>query len=626
MESVFVNPKLIALLKKGYNYQRQGNLTAAEKNYLRVLKYDRRNAVALNLMGVVCILKSNHADGVRYLQKALIVNPNDAETHLNLGLAHMAMRQVSRAQQEFERSLKIKPDQPVAWYNLGNAMASSGSHDQAIACFEKALALNPNYVDCLNNLSVSLKESGRLEHALQVINIAIGIDGARSTLYDNKGMIFLRDARYEEAREAFEQAIGLGGNIVSKLNLATALKQMGDELEAAEILNSVLEEDEKNTEAHSQLGILLVQMGNTSQAAQHFRRALELNPNHAGSFYELSKLTNERLTESDVATIQALLKDAQQPDNSRASLYFALAFEFEKREKFEMSFDYLLKGQRIKATHRPYDVSERVNYLDVTQQVFPVKQKKIDFSGSGFPVPIFVVGMPRSGTTLIEQIISSHSAITGAGEVGFINALVEKSWQMTQEKFPQSMAYIDTDQVLELRETYLQKMVDRFGQKQFIVDKNPLNFNFIGLIGTIFPEARIIYCKRNPLDNCVSIFRLPFSQEHSYAHDLAALGHYYHQHVKLMDFWKSCYADQILTVPYENVVEDFEQQARKMLEFIGVEFEDQVLSYFDNKRIVLTPSAEQVRLPIYGHRVQYWKRYEKHLGPLISSLHADTVQ
>lgn len=620
-----MNPKLIALLKKGYNYQRQGNLAAAEKNYLRVLKHDKRNAVALNLMGVVCIFKSDHDTAVRYLQKALSVNPNDAETHLNLGLAFMAMRRVSSAQSEFERSLKIKPDQPVAWYNLGNAMASSGRHDQAIACFESALALNPNYVDCLNNLSVSLKESGRLEHALQVIDIAIGIDPARSTLFDNKGTIFLRDARYEEAREAFEQAIRLGGNIASKLNLSTALKQMGDELAAAEILNSVLKEDERNPEAHNQLGILLVQMGDTAQAARHFRRALELFPNHAVSFYELSKLTDQRLTESDVATIQTLLKNAQQSDSSKASLYFALAFEFEKREKFETSFDYLLKGQRIKATHHPYDVSEREDYLKVTQRVFPVEQKKIDISGGVFPVPIFVVGMPRSGTTLIEQIISSHSAITGAGEVRFINGLVEKTWRMTQEKFPLSVAHINTKQALELRETYLQQMVGRLGHAQFIVDKNPLNFNFIGLIGTIFPEARVLYCKRNPLDNCVSIFRLPFSEEHSYAHDLSALGHYYHQHVKLMDFWKSCYAEQILTVPYEDVVEDFEQQARRMLEFIGVEFEDQVLSFFENKRIVLTPSAEQVRLPIYGDRVQYWKRYEKHLGPLIRSLKVDSV-
>ena len=152
--------------------------------------------------------------------------------------------------------------------------------------------LHSNYVDCLNNLSVSLKESGRLEHALQVIDIAIGIDGARSTLFDNKGTIFLRDARYEEAREAFEQAIRLGGNIASKLNLSTALKQIGDELAAAEILNSVLKEDERNPEAHNQLGILLVQMGDTAQAARHFRRALELFPNHAVSFFELSKLRN----------------------------------------------------------------------------------------------------------------------------------------------------------------------------------------------------------------------------------------------------------------------------------------------------------------------------------------------
>jgi tetratricopeptide (TPR) repeat protein len=619
-ESIFVNAKLIELLKKGYASQQQGNLAAAENSYRRVLKYDANNAMALNLMGVVCLRRSRLREASRFLLKALSVSPSDAETHLNLGLAYIGLKELSKAQKAFENSLNLNRNHPVAWYNLGNVMMAMGRQDQAINCYESALALWPDYFDCLNNLSAALKEVGRLEHALQVIERAIRIDGSRSMLHDNKGLVLMKAGRYEEARMAFEQAVSLGGGNVSRINLSTALKQTGEQQAAVEILQGVLKEDADNAEAHSQLGILQVQLGDTEFAAQHLRRALELSPGHVNALYELSKMRNQHLSDDEVSRIRTLLEDVRQPNTARALLYFALAFEHEKREEFDTSFNFLLQGQEIKASRNQYDGDARTEYLSVSRQVFPVELKDVKRTSSDLPVPLFVVGMPRSGTTLVEQIISTHSAVTDGGEAGFVHELAEQTWAMTQEKYPFSMNRINAEQARELRDIYLEKMVERCGHNRFLVDKNPQNFNFIGLIATVFPEARILHCKRDPLDNCVSIFRLPFEEEHAYSHDLAALGHYYRIHLELMDFWKTCYPEQILTVGYEDLVGDLEQQARRMLEFIGVEFEQQVLSFFENERIVLTPSADQVRQPVYDSRIRFWKNYEKHLGPLVESL------
>jgi len=620
LECNVVNAEFFETLKKGYAAQQQGDLAAAENIYRRVLEQDANNVIALNLMGVVCLRKSQPAEASRYLREALSVDPADPETHLNLGLAYLGLEELSRAREAFEHSLEINRKQPVAWYNLGNVMAAVGRQDEAIRCFESALALQPNYIDCLNNLSVTLKEAGRLEHALQVIERAIRIDGSRSILHDNRGLVLLKTARYEAAREAFERAVGLGGGSLSRINLSAALKQLGQEQAAVEVLTGVLKEDEGNAEAHSQLGILHVQLGDTELAVHHLRRALERDPNHVNALFELSKLRDRQLTEAQVAGIHALLENSRQSDGARALLCFALAFEHEKRGEYETGFDFLSQGQKIKASRNRYDAAARVEYLEVSRQVFPVEPKNVDRAEDDLPVPVFIVGMPRSGTTLVEQVISSHSAITAGGEVGFVRDLAEQTWAMTREKFPLSMRRIGAEQARQLRDTYLRRMVERCGRNRFVVDKNPLNFNFIGLIATVFPEARIIYCTREPLDNCVSIFRLPFEEEHAWSHDLAALGHYYRQHVALMDFWKACYADRILTVGYEDLVADLERQAHRMLGFIGVGFEQQVLSFFENRRIVLTPSADQVRQPIYDHRIQVWKRYRAHLGPLIESL------
>ena len=530
------------------------------------------------------------------------------------------MKELSKAQKAFENSLNLKRNQPVAWYNLGNVMAATDRHDQAIRCYESALALWPDYVDCLNNLSVALKEVGRLDHALQIIERAIRIDASRTMLHDNKGLVLMKAGRYEEARKAFEEAVSLGGGSVSRINLSMALKQTGDQQVAIEILERVLNEDAGNAEAHAQLGVLYVQLGDTERAARHLRWALELVPGHVKALYELSKMRSQRLSDDEVSRIHGLLEEARQPNTARALLYFALAFEHEKREEFDTSFTFLLKGQEIKASRNQYDGDARTEYLVVSRHVFPVGLKDVEPARDDLPVPVFVVGMPRSGTTLVEQIISSHSAVTDGGEVGFVHELAEQTWAMTQEKYPLSMNRINVEQARQLRDTYVEKMVERCGRNRFLVDKNPQNFNFVGLIATVFPEARILHCRRDPLDNCVSIFRLPFEEEHAYSHDLAALGHYYRVHVELMDFWKTCYPDRILTVDYEDLVGDLEQQARRMLEFIGVEFERQVLSFFENERIVLTPSADQVRQPIYASRIRFWKKYEKHLGPLVESL------
>ncbi len=615
-----MHPELIAALERGFACQERGDLAGAEVKYLKVLEQDEHNEFALNLMGVVCNRRSEPDKAIHYLLRALAVNDRDPETYNNLGLAHKELKKFPEAREAFERSLELNPRQAAALNNLANVLAATDMHDDAIRYFKAALKLEPDYIDCLNNLAVSLKEVGQTDQALGIIGHAISIDESRSDSYNNKGEILLRQTRYEEARDAFESAVKLDGNLVAKINLSTALKQLGKERAAMQTLEEVLSVEEHNSEAHNHLGVLLEQMGDTKRAAKHFRLALKYTPNHASSFYQLSKLRDQRLTKSEVAEIHELLEDPQLLGIFRSSLCFALGCEYEKRKEFEKSIEYFIKAQRIKASRNPYDGSAVCSYVQAVQAIFPVDLDNSDLRENDAPTPIFVVGMPRSGTTLTEQIIASHSEITGAGEVGFINELVTRASAMTKKPFPVSMKFLGYEHLQQLRQAYFGRMIDRFGSNRFFADKNPLNFNMLGAIATIFPEARILYCKRNPMDNCVSIFKLPFDDNQGYSHDLAALGHYYRQHEKLMNYWLACYPKQILTVRYEETVEDLERQARRMLDFIGVDFEEQVLRFFENNRIVMTPSTQQVRQSIYRTSVNAWQKYGHALDTLINAL------
>jgi len=614
-----VNSELIKLLEKGFASQQQGDLVSAEKAYRRVLKRDRQNEFALNLMGVVCVRSNRPKEAIDYLERALRVNARDPETHNNLGLAYIELNKFSEAREAFEESLRLNSKQPATLNNLGNALASVDKHDEAISHFEAAIALDREYVDCLNNLSVSLKEVGRLDHALQVANLAIKLDPNRSVSHNYKGEVFLQTTQYKEARAEFERAVELDGSIEAKINLSTALKQLGKERAAVEVLQDVLDVESNNAEALNHLGVLQEQLGDMEQAAKYFRLAIKSVPNHASSYYQLSKLKDQRLTSDEIASINALLKDPQLLDVFKSSLYFALACDYEKDKDFESSMSCFLKAQAVKAKRNAYDESAMAAYIEESKQRFPLELDSREQTDD-LPTPVFIIGMPRSGTTLTEQIISSHSEIVGAGEVGFINDLAKTTSEMTKRPYPESLQYLSLEQSQILRKTYLKRMVERCGGKNVVVDKNPLNFNFVGFIAGIFPEARILYCKRDAMDNCVSIFRLPFDDNQGYSHDLSSLGTYYRQHEVLMRFWVSHYPDQILQIDYEQTVEDLENQAHAMLDFIGVEFEKQVLKFFENDRIVMTPSAEQVRQPIYKSSVNAWVRYGEALNPLKEAL------
>ena len=316
-----------------------------------------------------------------------------------------------------------------------------------------------------------------------------------------------------------------------------------------------------------------------------------------------------------------LRADSTISDEQRIPLEFALACVAERARDYDLSFAHLAAAQAIKARDNPYDDKGVENFHRRIFSTFATP-----FIGSANPTPegkvcpIFVLGMPRSGTSLAEQILASHPQVAGAGELGLMEDTVAEVERIVGLPFPEGATRLSAAQREEIGANYRTRL-ERFAPgRNWIVDKTPFNFQYVGLIASIFPDARIIHCTRDPIDNCVSIFKLPFENTHSYAHGLASLGFFYRRYAALMKHWSSILPGRIYELRYEKLVNDTEREVRELFEAIGLAFDSAVLRFHDTERLVKTPSASQVRQPIYRGSIAAWRRYERHLMPLIKAL------
>jgi len=618
-QDVGMDERAVRNLKEGYARQQAGDLNGARQAYARVLADDPNNEFALNLMGVVALRSGDPATAVSYLRAALAVNDRDPETHNNLGLALESLNDLSGAERAFARSLELNPRQATVLNNLGNALSARNEQVAAIRCYERALTIRPDYAECLGNLALALLCEQQLPAAEQAARRGLALDPTSQTVANALGRVLMSAGRYEEAQGCWESLLKRDPTLIdAKVQLSIVFKQLRREEPARQLLKQVLAEAPENTEAHKCLGVLLEQTGDFGGAADAFRAAIRTSPRHASAYYQLSKLTTARLTDAEIEAIEALLNATDTTPSMRGPLCFAMACELEKQARYEESLAYYIAGNRHRSS-AVYSSAADDAYYETLRRFNVTATSALNLPPLRF-VPIFVLGMPRSGTTLTEQILASHGQIRGAGECGALSDLAIEAARLTGQPVPQCLAALRPEMLAGLRERYQRAIIQLAGDAPYIVDKTPANFQLIGLIRACLPEARILYCRRDALDNCLSIFRLPFDETQTYSHDLASLGHYYRNHERLMDLWMGRNPKQILTVQYEDTVADLEQQARRMLDFVGVPFEPQVLSFHEAERLILTPSAQQVRRPIYSSSVGLWRRYGDGLQPLITAL------
>lgn len=609
-------------LEAGYEAQRAGQPVVAERLYKEVLETDSDNIHALNLLGMLYVNERRSADAVSYLDRAIAIDAENPQTHNNAGLAHKDLGNAKQAIHHFRQSIALDPANPDVHNNLGNVLRIIEEPRAAIASYEKALQQHRDFAECWSNLAAALNEADEQEPALKAVGRALELSPQLAQAYNNRGDIYLAQARYEDAVAEYRRAIELDPKYTAALiNMARTQRDMDLPDEAMETLNLALQLEPNNPEALLVQGVLNEQMGDRESAAKSFKASIESSPKMTVAHYYLSQIKNRVSTEDEIRQMRELWEDKELTSHARMYLAFGLFRALDRHKQYDEAFEYLAKGNRIKAESTPYDDEDTEQYIESILNCAQSSLDKLgDSPGNPDPRPVFVLGMPRSGTSLTEQILASHSRVAGAGELSYAYDMAHRIREIVKEKFPDNMRLLDANHFRELGDYYLSRHAEHNLAARYFVDKTPMNFQYIGLLALALPSARFIHCHRDPVANCYSIHRMPFDEKQTYAHDLAALGKYYSRYWKMMQAWKEMFPQRIIDVRYEDTVEDIDAQARRILDYLNLPFEEQVLDFHKTKRLVKTPSASQVRQPIYKDSVQAWKKYEKQLGPLIDNI------
>ncbi len=511
--------------------------------------------------------------------------------HYTLGNVLRSQGKIADAAAQYEHALAIKPDSAEAHNDLAIVLYQQAKRDDAMAHYERALAINPDYANAHNNLGTALAEQGRIAEAVAHYERALVLNPDYADAHSNLGTALAAQGRIADATSHLEHAL-------------------------------LLKPD--HADVHNSLGNLFKDDGKLDDAMAHYRRAIAIRPDFGEAHLNRSEIKSFHRGDADLADLEALARKDDLPINTALNIHFALAKALEDTGDYARSFEHLRKGNALKRGQISYDESGILNLFRRISAVFD--GGLLDrFQGKGDPsqVPIFVLGMPRSGSTLIEQILASHPQIHGAGELADFETAVSSVINSVARPagYPECVPALDGDTLRRIGRSYLARLPAVADGKVRIVDKMPGNFLNIGLIRLSLPNAKIVHTMRHPLDTCVSCYSKLFTSGHHYTYDLAELGRFYRAYSELMAHWRLVLPPgAMLGVSYENVVGDLEGQARRLIDYCGLPWDDRCLSFHKTRRPVRTASAIQVRKPVFRTSIERWRKYETGLAPLLDEL------
>jgi tetratricopeptide (TPR) repeat protein len=574
-----------------------------------------------NIAGEALLALGDVESAIAAYQQAIALNPEFAGAHNNLGNAYRQIGDLEKAVSHYRRAVTIDPNMAMAHNNLGITLKGSGHTDEALEHLRRAISIAPNYAEAHSNLGNLLQELGHPEDAIAHHEQALALMPGYAMAHSNLGVVLQALGRLEEAIAQYEQALAIDPNFaMAHYNLGIAVDKSGRPDEAAVHYRRALAIDSDYAEAHHNLGNVLDQLGQRDDAIAHYRQAIGINPAYAEAFRNLARMDPASV---DPLAIERLLASPAVSEEDTIHCNFALGSIYDHAGDFDRAFECYEKGNSLRRKCITYDASTWTEHVGNLIEAYSA-----DFfretvpAGSDSELPVFIIGMPRSGTSLIEQIVASHGDVFGAGELPSIGRFEEELADRLNgpESFSGGLHRIDQDTILEFSQRYLDELRELSPDAKRVTDKMPGNFVQIGLIKTLFPDCRIIHCKRNAVDTCLSNYFNYFAAGNQYSFDLEELGRYYLDYDRIMSHWSTIFRSEILDVEYEELVANQETVTRGIIEYLGLEWDDRCLKHYENRRAVHNLSSRQVRKPVYSSSVGRWKNYEKHLQPLIELL------
>lgn len=597
-----------------------GKLDEAEKLYSSLLDEYPTQADALQYLGVINLQRRQFDAAVSLLQQAVLARPDYVDAIVNLGYGLNATGRFEAAVEQYEQALTIGPATAPLLSNLGGSLQQLGRYADAIERFEAALKLQPDLHESRRSLADALLKSGRVSDALREIRKATASGQLSLAMQVSLGNILSADGQTDAAIRSFKQVLRANPNAQDvRENLAKALRKAGKSEEAVEHYKKLLDQDPENADKHHKLGVVYQDLNKIDEALASFRQAVRLDPKCAKAWHSMSAFSGNAFDANDVDTILALQTDTDIAPESRMLLAFALGRYFEKSGQHDKAAAQFLSANKTTRAELDYDIDKDLSTFEILKSEFDAEFiKRWSITTPIEKSPIFIVGMHRSGSTLVEQILASHPNVFAAGELSLLTTTIAATFPATERSV---YTRVLENSSTELFQAVAKNYVDGLPKVAagFITDKMPHNFLNIGTIRILFPNARIVHCRRDPRDTCFSIFKNLFGT-HPYTFDLAELAHYYNAYASLMDHWDATLPGQIHHVDYETMIDEQEKTTRALLDACGLEWDPACLDFHKHERAIATISVSQVRQPVYRGSIGAWKPYEKMLQPLLKIL------
>lgn len=632
---------------------------AAVEQAAEILKAVPRHPAALLLMAIGHRSCGAFASSLSILEPLVIAHPNWAAAHYELGITCGLAQQGDAAVAALKRAVHLKADMGDAWRALADHLHAVGdiqSADQAYArhlrfstrdprLLEAAAALCDNRIApaeallrehlklyptdiaairMLAEVAARLGRYGDAEHLLaRCLELAPGFEPARY----NYAIVLLRQNKTAESLIETQKLLAIAPGRAGYRNLKAAiLGRLGEYEESIELYRGVLAEYPHQAKAWMSYGHALKTAGRREACIEAYRKCIALSPMLGEAWWSLANLKTFRFSAEELATMRSQLDRADLSDTDRFHFHFAVGKALEDAEDYESSFEHYAKGNTLRRTGIDWDAAENASHVRRSKALF-TKSFLASRQGWGCaaPDPIFIVSLPRSGSTLLEQILSSHSAVEGTMELPDVIAMARtlgaRKTKGQTSKYPDVLASLSEQELRELGEQYLaQTRIQRKTDSPFFIDKMPNNFAHTGLIHLMLPNAKIIDARRHPLGCCFSGFKQHFARGQNFAYGLDEIGAYYRDYVELMAHFDEVLPGRVHRVFYETMIDHTESEVRRLLDYCGLPFEDACLRFYENGRAVRTASSEQVRQPIFREGVDHWRHYDPWLGPLRDAL------
>ena len=630
-----------------------GQIDQAEELCRTALESDPEEINVLGILGAILLQKGQLEDAENYLLKTIELEPAFAKPHEDLGLLYLRQDDPARAVSYFQKATELDPSLATAFRGLADANILSGNRDQAEAAHRRFLELSPDARALAE--AEKLHRDGESEEAERICEELIKREPGNTVALRMLAVIASDDERYIIAEGLLRRIAKLSSSgYRAHLDLARFLAERSRFPEAVELLEETVKLIADQHEVHLMLGDMLSIVGRTTEALQEYERCLEQSPQEptallgrghmlriggrrddavasyqecisdrpdlGDAWWSLAGMHGYCVSEDELESMRLQLESAVLTPESEVGFRFAIARACEQMQDFEGAWQQYEIGNAAKRALVKYDPVETEVLHDKLTKVFTkvIFERKSAATPTDI-TPVFILGMPRSGSTLIEQILASHSKVEGAGELPYI-IMMSKSLGANKNdatRYPEIVEELDDSQLTGLGRSYLHYALTHCAnEKPLLTDKMPANFSHAGFIRLILPHAKIIDARRDPIATCIANYRHLFAQGKNQSYDLVELAEYYLQYVGIMQHWDKVMPGDILSVQYEDVVGNLEMEVRRILDFCELPFEEACIDYHQSARPVNTASSEQVRQPIYDSAVNFWKNYESHLGEL----------